>query len=254
MRLAILADIHGNVLALEAVLRDIDRQGADMLFDLGDRVSGPLWPRETLDLMRKHAIPGVRGNHDRLAGSESPDGLGPSDRFAFDALDAESRALLRALPFEASPAPGICAFHATPQHDDRYVVEDIAEGRLVRAPADKITRRLGLVEASIVLFGHSHRPDLLRLPDRRWILNPGSVGCAGYQDVTGRAHVSESGTPLACYALLTLTASGQPDVTFRALPYDNEAAARRAQENGRPDWAAPLRSGWMPAALGGSAA
>lgn len=254
MRLAVLADIHGNVLALEAVLRDAARQGADALFDLGDRVSGPLWPRETLELMQKHAIPGVRGNHDRLAGSESPDGLAPSDRFAFDALDAESRALLRALPFEASPAPGIRAFHATPQHDDRYVVEDIVEGRLVRAPVAKIARRLGPVEAGIILFGHSHRPDLLRLPDGRWILNPGSIGCAGYQDGTGRAHVSEAGTPLACYALLTLTATGEPDVTFRALPYDNEAAARRAGENGRPDWAFPLRSGWMPAALGGSGA
>jgi predicted phosphodiesterase len=254
MRLAILADIHGNVLALEAVLRDIERQGADRLFDLGDRVSGPLWPRETLELMQSLDIQGVRGNHDRLAGSQNPEGLGASDRFAFDALDPGAREFLRALPFEASPAPGIHAFHATPRHDDRYLVEDIVDGRLVRAPQDKIIRRLGPVDARITLVGHSHRPDLLRLPDGRWILNPGSVGCAGYQDGTGRAHVSESGTPLASFALLTLKPSGEPDVTFRFVPYDNEAAARRAMENGRPDWAVPLRTGWMPAALGGSGA
>ncbi|TIW76192.1 MAG: metallophosphoesterase, partial [Mesorhizobium sp.] len=48
MRIAVLADIHGNLLALDAVLDDLNRRGgADVTVDLGDCVSGPLWPRET---------------------------------------------------------------------------------------------------------------------------------------------------------------------------------------------------------------
>jgi predicted phosphodiesterase len=46
MHLAILADIHGNVLALEAVLADLEHRKADNVVNLGDCVSGPLWPRE----------------------------------------------------------------------------------------------------------------------------------------------------------------------------------------------------------------
>ncbi|CEJ09983.1 Calcineurin-like phosphoesterase superfamily domain protein [bacterium YEK0313] len=47
MRLAVIADIHGNVLALDAVLADVAGRGADRIVNLGDCVSGPLWPRET---------------------------------------------------------------------------------------------------------------------------------------------------------------------------------------------------------------
>lgn len=50
MRIAVLADIHGNVLALDAVLDDLRRRGgADLIVNLGDCVSGPLWPRETME-------------------------------------------------------------------------------------------------------------------------------------------------------------------------------------------------------------
>jgi predicted phosphodiesterase len=52
MRIAVIADIHGNMPALEAVLADIERRDADRTIDLGDGVSGPLWPREVCNLGR----------------------------------------------------------------------------------------------------------------------------------------------------------------------------------------------------------
>ena len=254
MRFAVISDIHGNVLALEAVLADIDRHAVASILDLGDRVSGPLWPRETFDLLVERGIAGVRGNHDRLAGRETDTGLGPSDLHAFAALDPERRRMLAALPFRLEPAPGILAFHASPAHDDRYLIDDIRDGRLVRGPLDKIRRRLGAEPATLVLVGHSHHTDLVRLPEGPLILNPGSVGCPGYHDETGQAHVSEAGTPLARYALVEWLPAQDPDITFRALPYDSEAAARQAERNGRPEWAMALRLGVMPAVLGGSGA
>jgi predicted phosphodiesterase len=65
MRIAILADIHGNVLALEAVLTDLESRKVDKFVNLGDCVSGPLWPRETAELLMRLSWPTVRGNHGR---------------------------------------------------------------------------------------------------------------------------------------------------------------------------------------------
>jgi predicted phosphodiesterase len=252
MRIAVISDIHGNILALEAVLADISGWNVDRIVDLGDRVSGPLWPKETFDRLRALGIPGVRGNHDRIVGEDARDAMAPSDALAWDALTAPDHAALAALPFSTEFEPGLLAFHATPVHDDRYTLDDIHEGWLHRAPLDKIVRRIGQIPARqiparMILMGHSHRPDMVRLPDGALLLNPGSVGDPGYEDTTGQHHVSEAGTPHARYALVDFTDSALPDVAFRAVAYDFERAAQRADANQRPEWAYALRHGFMPA-------
>ena len=95
MRLAIIADIHGNSLALEAVLADIDRRGVREIVNLGDVASGPLWPRETVESIQARHIPTVRGNHDRWVAEGV---TGGSDRYARERLDDAQRAWLGALP------------------------------------------------------------------------------------------------------------------------------------------------------------
>jgi Calcineurin-like phosphoesterase len=73
MRIAIFADIHGNILALEAVLTDLQSRRVDKFVNLGDCVSGPLWPRETAELLMRLSWPTVRGNHDRWVTDWPPD-------------------------------------------------------------------------------------------------------------------------------------------------------------------------------------
>ena len=90
MRLAVLADIHGNLPAIEAVVDDIGQRAVDQVVNLGDCASGPLWPRETLAGLIALGWPTVRGNHDRVLGRDRPDAMGPSDRFAFDETDPRS--------------------------------------------------------------------------------------------------------------------------------------------------------------------
>ena len=71
MRIALLADIHGNMPALEAVLAYIERRDADRTINLGDCVSGPLWPCEVCDILVASGGLVIRGNHDRwVAASE----------------------------------------------------------------------------------------------------------------------------------------------------------------------------------------
>ncbi len=237
MRLAILADIHGNLLALEAVLADLEGFAPDLTVDLGDCVSGPLWPRETLERLESLNWPTVRGNHDRAVALDAPATMGASDRFAYGQLTAAQRRRLGELPFRCDFASDIVGFHATPSHDDRYLLDRISDGRLARAAVPKIGERLGGTRAALILCGHSHRQELIQLEDGRTILNPGSVGCPAYDDPTGQPHVSESGSPHARYAIADLIDGRLSSVTFRALAYDHEAAARRAKANGRPDWA-----------------
>ena len=98
MRIAVIADIHGNLPALEAVLADIQRRRIDRTIDLGDSVSGPLWPREVCDLLMASSSLVIRGNHDRWVSGPDPASLGPSDRDAHSNLGADHRQWLGALP------------------------------------------------------------------------------------------------------------------------------------------------------------
>ena len=126
MRIAVLADIHGNHLALDAVLADLEwRGGADRIVNLGDCVSGPLWPAETMERLDRLNAVIVRGNHDRVVAEASPGAMIASDRFAFDALAPDQREWLGALPIRASPTHGVMACHATPSHDETYLIEEI---------------------------------------------------------------------------------------------------------------------------------
>jgi predicted phosphodiesterase len=243
-KLAIIADIHGNVAALEAVLADIEAAGVTDIVNLGDCVSGPLWPRETMALLQRLALPTVRGNHDRWLGEIERASLGPSDAFAFDQLTPAQIASLARLPPQLRLNHDVLAVHGTPRSDLEYLLEDVVAGRLLPAAADRLGPRLGGLGAAVVLCGHSHQARLVRTPENVLIVNPGSVGCPGYLDPTPPAHISEAGSPHARYGLLQQTAAGWR-VDLVAVAYDWAAAAQRATANGRDEWARALATGCL---------
>ena len=196
-----------------------------------------------MDRLDALKFPTVRGNHDRQLATLKRKEMGPSDRYAVDAITAEQRARLGLLPFRLHVAPDVIAVHAAPSGDSVYLVEEMENGRLVRGRPTAIAERLGGVEAKLVLCGHSHRARVVKLPQGPTILNPGSVGCPAYEDTT---HVSESGSPDARYAVVELRDDGGFSFELMAVPYSHEEAARRAEANGRPEWAHGLRTGFMP--------
>jgi predicted phosphodiesterase len=244
MRIAVIADIHGNLPALEAVLADIERRDVDSTINLGDCVSGPLWPREVCDLLMACDDLTIRGNHDRWVSGSERRRMGASDRYAYSQLNQDHRSWLGALPVFAEADPGTLACHGTPTDDNQYLVEEPLEGRLVRSHPVTIRQRLGDFEARVVLCGHSHQQHLIQLPDGPLILNPGSVGCPSYDDPGHDPHVSEAGSPHARYALLNID-DQTVSADMIAISYDWKAAAARAEQNGRPEWAYGLRTGWF---------
>jgi diadenosine tetraphosphatase ApaH/serine/threonine PP2A family protein phosphatase len=245
MRFAAIADVHGNYLALEAVLADIRVQGIDDIVNLGDMASGPLDARRTVDIMMRLDATCVRGNHDRYLTDYKLEDMWPSDRFSHGQLETEHLDWLRALPFSMIYRDSVYLCHATPSDDNTYWLEAVTpDGVVHMAAIEAIEEKAKGIEQSLILCAHSHIPRAVRLRDGRMIVNPGSAGCPGYRDVTPFPHTLETGTPDACYAILEQR-SGRWQVTFRHVPYDHEAMAALARQNQRLEWASALATGWI---------
>jgi predicted phosphodiesterase len=242
MRFALVADIHGNVLALKAVLADLEHRRVNRIINLGDCVSGPLWPRETAELLMRLNWPTVRGNHDRWVTDWPVEKQYPSDAFAFRALESAQLAWLSDLPATRDLGDGIFACHGRPDDDNAYLLENVEAGRLVPARCREVIERIDAVPGRFVLCAHSHIPGAMAAGDKL-IINPGSVGLPAYEDPTPPPHVSESGSPVARYALLQLR-GGEASFEHIAIPYDHLAASRRAEENRNPAWAHFLATGF----------
>ena len=117
MRIALLSDIHGNLVALDAVLADAD---VDAHWFLGDLVAHGPRPAECVRRVRE--LPGlvaVRGNTDRYTLTAPPDPvMVPSFDWTRAALSADDFAWLGSLPLEARPRDGVLLVHASPGRDD----------------------------------------------------------------------------------------------------------------------------------------
>jgi len=248
MRIAVIADIHGNVAALEAVLDDIAARGVAEVLCLGDCASGMMWPGETTALLMARGIPTVRGNHDRWITEHGPDHKPGQDAVAFAETTADQRDWLLRLPGRIVPAPGVLACHGTPYSDTQNLLEDPVGGRLVPAPLEVVRGRLGEdgMAARLVLCGHSHQASVVRVPDGPLVVNPGSLGLPGFRITRGEhPHVAEARSPHARYAMLTLDEGGADKVDLLAVPYDWESAARKAEERNALAWAQVLRTGFI---------
>lgn len=235
MRIGIVSDIHGNLLGLETVLADLKTRSVDSVINLGDCVTGPLWPRETLELLDSLAWPTVRGNHDRRLVQETRDEMNPTVAFTSSSLTPEQRARLGALPSSIEIDGDVFAFHGRPTNDSEYLLEDAVDGRLLPVTARTLGERIGDRHESLILCGHSHHQHVADAPGNRLVINPGSVGCPRYAD-NQNPFSGESCSPHARYAIATKR-RGRWSVELFVLEYDWDAVADRARANGRADWA-----------------
>ena len=235
MRLAILSDIHGNLVALEAVLDDLASRAVDATINLGDCVTSPTWPRETLELLETLGWPTARGNHDRKLAEETRDEMEPTVAFTSESLTAEQRQQLGALPTSLEIDGDVFAVHGTPASDSEYLLEDKVDGRLLLASAATIGERIGDRRESLILCGHSHDQRTAGAPGDRLVINPGSVGCPRYADNKDPL-AAESCSPHARYAIATKR-NRKWSVELLVLEYDWDAVADQARTNGFPGWA-----------------
>ncbi|MAT41404.1 MAG: YfcE family phosphodiesterase [Anaerolineaceae bacterium] len=244
-KIAILSDIHGNILALEKVVADMKTRAVDTVFNLGDHISGPLYPKETLHFLMKQDWVHILGNHDRQLINQNPQQLGLSDQYAFRCLSDSDLNWLRVLPASSLVENQFLLFHGTPSDDTTYLLETVACGRARLAAPEEITKRLGKTRSPIMLCGHTHIPRIIETHQKDLIINPGSVGLPAYDDVIPEYHVMETGSHHARYAILE-NKNGNWQAEIIAVSYDYQQAAEQARKNGRPDWEYGLLTGFMP--------
>jgi predicted phosphodiesterase len=245
MRIAAISDIHGNAPALRAVLADARAQGFDLLAQLGDAFSGPLWPRETAELLRALDAVHLRGNHDVALIEPEIEPRVESDRFALRELDAATLDWIRGWPRTHAFGDDVLLFHGLPEVYGHYLLDEAPAGDARLRPVADIERDLAGVTARVMVGGHSHLPRVVTLSDGRVVVNDGSVGLPAFIDRAGAsARRHETGSPHACYALIDV-GPASVSVSIRSVDYDWRRAQSKAATEGRPDWA-----GWLSGRVG----
>jgi predicted phosphodiesterase len=216
MRVAAVADVHGNAPALAAVLDEVAQEAPDVVVFCGDLTWGSL-PQETLALVRALEIPArfVRGNADRavleLAHGEF-EGPSPRERWMLKQHAEGDVAFLASFdPTVSVDVDGLgstCFCHGSPRSDEECVTE--------RTPAERVREFMEGVQATTVVTAHVHLSYDREVEGIR-LVGPGSVGLP-YEGQTGFAY----------WALLG------PDVELRRTAYDVEAAVARMRATDDP--------------------
>lgn len=244
MRIALISDIHGNLAALEAVVADIRRRGVDQIINLGDSLSGPLLPLQTAQYLMAENWLSLAGNHERQILTHSQERRSASDEYAYSQLTGRELNWLSSLAQNARLTPEIYLCHGTPSSDVEYFLETVENGAIRAAKPSEIQARLGTEASPLIACGHTHIARSVRTHQGQLIVNPGSVGLPAYDDIHPSAHVVETGSPDARYAIVDEGRDGWT-VSLLSVPYNHRAMAHLAKLRGRPEWEQALLTGYL---------
>ena len=246
-RLAILADIHANVWALDAVLAHAKSCAVDQFVNLGDTLYGPLKPHATYErLLEENILITIQGNQDRLIHEANERDLATIPTLSYVIRDLGEVPIhwLSELPKTAVLDDNIFLCHGTPGSDTIYLLEDIMEGLPEVRSEGAIRELLQGVHQPVVLCGHTHIPRVVELANGQLVVNPGSIGVPAYDDIDPVRYRMQTFSPHACYAILEKNGAGW-NVSLERVAYDHHAAAEFARTLGRDDWAQGIATGRM---------
>lgn len=232
-KVAILADIHGNLPALNAVLAAIAAEGIEHAVCLGDVATLGPQPREVIARLRALGCPVVMGNTDAILLAPQHDEDAPGDdwraedfdRWCAAQLTADDLAYLRTfqptISMRLSDGVTLLCYHGSPRsYDERITAE---------TPEAALREMLAETPAQIYAGGHTHQQLLRRYRDAL-VLNPGTVGFA--KDAIMPAAPIRNPSR-AEYAVVT-SDGGQLDVSLRRVPFDLDALFAALDASGIP--------------------
>lgn len=235
MRIALFSDIHANLLAFEAMLKDMDGQKPDAVYCLGDLVGYHIYPNEVIDEIRKRGIATLKGNHDEkvediVTTSESLSE--PGKKYAYHLIREDNREYLKTLPAHIrleyklnGDQLNLVFAHGSTRKIDEYILIDTDESYVLELMAE--------VNADLLFVGHSHKPyhRIIAASGGKFkhVINLGSVG------------KPKDGDPSGCYVMVTINSHSTTmdkdtvQIAFRRVEYDVEASAKQIEDSLLPD-------------------
>lgn len=237
-QITVFGDIHANLPALEAVQTDMSARGLSNFYCLGDLVGYGTFPNEVISVIRSWNIPTLMGNYDQGVGNSSDDcgcaytepvaeargkrSIAWTNEHTSEDNKAFLRQLLPQFPLQLGNLR-VVLVHGSPRRINEYLFED--------RPASSLERLLDMVEADVLVCGHTHLPYHRVLSSGRHVVNAGSVG------------KPKDGDPRAGYVILK--ASGRElESDFIRVAYDVERAAQAIEASTMPhEFAQMLRAG-----------
>ncbi len=234
MRIALISDIHGNLVALQTVLADIKTARVDQIVCLGDVAANGSQPREVIEHIRDLGCPIVRGNTDDWflvpqtfdPNSERERRLMTMLNWAMEKFSPADFDFMRTFqPTIQTPLDNgatLLCYHGSPQAN--------ADVILSTTPDDELARMIGDRRATVLAGGHTHQQMLRRYLDAFVV----TVGSIGMPFARGSISQQDRHPPWSEYAIVDARGRNLA-VELRRVPLDVNAVARAARASGMPD-------------------
>ena len=224
MKIAVISDIHANLLALNEVLKDIQMEECDKIYCLGDLMLAGPQPKETIDFIMKQDWKIVQGNTDEIITNYGPEVIQMmKDNFPVmgAALDNDMNDVtvdvydfLKGLPKqieEEIEGVKILMVHGSPRKNNENIFPEMH--------IEQVEEMIANTGADLILCGHTHKPCGYQTSTRQTVVNVGSVG----RPMTP--------TPYACYAVIEIN-NGTFAVKHKFVDYNREKAMELIRNRG----------------------
>jgi predicted phosphodiesterase len=240
VKLGLIADIHGNLLALETVLQELAQEQIDQIICLGDIASLGLQPRQVIERLQLLRCPVILGNTDAWLlnppipapdASEESRILRAINRWCAEQLEDSHRAYLQTFPatleYPLDEERTLLCFHGSPRSFDDVIA--------ATTPDAEVQQMLDGFAASVMIGGHTHIQMLRRYEDSI-IVNVGSVGLPGV-NAGDPALPMNHNVRWAEYGVLNIQ-HGRLSIDLRRTPLDMAALFQQARRSNMPhlDW------------------
>lgn len=235
MKIALFSDVHANLPAFKAMLKDLDEQAADAIYCLGDLIGYNVWPNEVIAEIRRRGIATLAGNHDLKVENliTTLQSLSePGKKYAYHLVEQHHRDYLLTLPAhirlefkQGSEKLNIVMAHGSTRSVDEYTLFDTEEKQVLEMMEE--------ANADLLFVGHSHKPYHRIMESSagvfKHVINLGSVG------------KPKDGDSRACYVILTISRNSSvldPEsikVEFKRVAYDLDMATLGILDSPLPD-------------------